>query len=1029
MSKSRRSLVLVVLSLLGALLVVGAPAPRVEAVPTTALPTQWIARQYTEILGRAPTTQEWQYWIGYYQAASSCTAANLLAVTTYLAGTATSPDPAALPPSQSTAFASLYPASTLIDKATRLSAVVRAVSAHDVNDNDWTAYFVPYLHSTASDAWATAVNSAGSLAVAIAGPANICSATSPNAGFVYMRPVDLRAKVMGEFPTLSPPLTASRTQAELQAALTTAASGATVAARTVTLKQGEVIRIGGAPAGNQTVSIPAGVTVTSEAMPAYTEPAPGSPPAGLAYARMGRVVPYTTPSSTYPQPADGWTCVGYVCQNVGMVALGSGAHLQQVWVDGQGVGDNNSKVAVVETDGSAAANASTVYDDGTSVVASRVSQPSRDGVGIRARGNSAGFPCVNEKITGNLITGYNTLSQFDRSGQALWADGIDVFCESAVVSSNSLVDLTDVAILVAGSYNRSQSAVVTQRSEVRNNFILSAGLDGHVALGADAMGECRADRDGWFVPCLDQSTPRDLTGARLHDNTFWSGPRTSVDIGLMVGGGALWGDHQILNAGPDATHPTLTGAAFDHNTTGTASARVNIGIDIHDMVKATVSANTMTFSLVDGNPGQTWNKCPQVQVAVGATEAASLTTNVALPAASNASRGCLIGEPPAAGPEPVRIKADGSGFEGAVSLRPFSVWGGDLPYPQPITTMVDDFRDVRRMGANTIRLLLETEDLVNAPSCGGCAPTINATALNQLGDVATAADQTGIYLDITGIGIDSHHGPVNMTETNPFHSWYDDLGSSGADEQLRWQAQTVFWGAVANKLRTHNSTLLYDLVNEPTFAPTPTTPATTWCFSNNPLPSDTSCWNQNPVKSLTDPTNPTITRTPQAVVSAWFGGMRNAIRATDTTHPISVGVISAINPTLTGCAGLYGSAAIGATGAELTLPHFYPNAAGEADQARQTVECKLPNKPQIIEETYSQGDPVTLEKYITDTSAVSAGYLGHFIGGTPSQLTVQLQTAAYPSPYLAIWFWRDWDIFFLRNNLIHSPAGQGIMPY
>lgn len=118
-------------------------------------PTQWVAKQFTEILGRALSAAEWATWTSFYAAQPACTAAALTALPRYLAGVATPTTPGLLS-SPSAEFAGLYPATTAIDRATRAAAVSRAALSHDPNDNDWTAFIKPYVQGTAT--WASTVN-------------------------------------------------------------------------------------------------------------------------------------------------------------------------------------------------------------------------------------------------------------------------------------------------------------------------------------------------------------------------------------------------------------------------------------------------------------------------------------------------------------------------------------------------------------------------------------------------------------------------------------------------------------------------------------------------------------------------------------------------------------------------------------------------------------------------------------------------------------------------------------------------------
>ncbi len=995
----------------------GATTPADGALTAAApfgAPTQWVARQFTELLGRPPTPGEWKVWTDYYGALPACTSASLMVLPMYLTGL-TTPTVPGLPSGRATEFDTLYPAATPLDRALRAAAVVRAAYGHEANDNDWTSTIKPYVAGTAT--WSGTVNRLYSFILAFVGPATFCSSTTPAYPFGFSRTIDLRAKVMALYPNLSPPLAPSRTQAQLVADLQAASGGATVAQRTVTLRQGEIVRIGGSTNANQQLVVPAGVTLTSEGRPPYTEPTDATPQ-GLAYERMGRIVADTTPGAAPGlDPADGRVCAGTVCNNIGLLALAPGAHLTGVWVDGQGLSGAQYKVALVQTAGSAAESAATPYDDGTSVIASRLSEPPRDGTGLRLAGASTGTPCVNEKVLGNLVTGYSSSHQFDQRGQAQWVDGITVSCEDAVVAANGVVDVTDLGIVVNGAMNRNETAA-TQRSDVRANTVLSAGLDTHVALGADAVGQCLAMTidnpagtpvPGTPVPCLDVRGARDFSGARIRDNRFFSSTRTSFDVALMVGGGALWGDHRFLNQAPDADHPGATGVAVTGNTTGGVPTRANIGIDVHDMTDATVTGNTTTFRLVDGNPRSTWGKCPQANLLAGTDELASLSTDASF-VGGDGSRGCVIGEPPAAGLERLRVSDDGSAFVGTVTGSAFRVWGGDLSLDPDIEVMTDDFRDVRRMGLNVIRLLLDTEDYLVAPTCDTCPPTVDTAAVDHLGDVATAAEQVGLYLDITGNGIATHHHN---------HSWFDDLSASPEDEVRRWQAQELFWQAVAAELRPHTSVAWYDLVNEPTLPVS--TPAATWCFDEDMAPDD-FCWNPNVVKSYTDPADTSRQRSQLEVARAWTTRMRDAVKvgAGDTAHPVSVGQLSF-------CGGALNRASREI--ADFDMVHMYPEDSTLTADINTVNNCKQPGRPLVVEETFWTASATNLELFVDSTQARTAGYLGHILQGTPSQILEFLWTHPPSDPG---WWPRvlclAWDQFSLRQVALRNPTGPGIMP-
>lgn len=980
-------------------------------------PTQWVARQFTELLGRAPSPVEWKAWTDFYGSRPACTAAHLSLLGQYLTGLA-SPTVPGVPPGPSVEFDSLYPSATPLDRALRAAAVVRAAYGHDANESDWNSRIRPYVEGTAT--WSSTVNGLYAFIMAFVGTGPFCSLQTPAYPFTFTRAVDLRAKVAALYP--GTPLAPSRTQAELTTALAAAAIATTPAGRTVALRAGEVVRVGGAANGNQQLSIPAGVTLTTEGVP-DDAPSSGGGPGGLAYVRMGRIVPATTPGTPASSPTDGLVCAGAVCHSTGMVSMAPGSHLVGVWVDGQGLGDRNHRLALVQTNGSAAESSATVYEDGTSVAASRLSEPPRGGAGVRLAGASTGSPCVGERVDGNLVTGYTSRHEFDRRGQAAWVDGITVACEDATVSGNDVVDVTDLGIVVHGSLDRDQQ-MTRQRSDVRANTVVSAGLDAHVALGADAIGPCLplrvddasgAPKPAVPVPCLDLDTPRDFTGARIRDNQFFTGSRTSFDVGLMIGGGSMWGDHRVVNQGPDEAHPDARGVDVVGNTTGGVPTRVNIGIDVHDMTDATVTGNATTFRLVDGNPRITWGRCPQLVFAAGEREGASLTTDAAF-SVGDGSRGCVIGAPPAAGLERLELSPDGSAFVGSSTGSTLRVWGGDLDVEREserdIEWWADEFRDVRRMGLNVIRLLLDTEEYVDEPACATCDPTPNTAAVEHLGEIARAAEDVGLYLDITGNGISYHHHRG---------TWFDELDASPEAELVRWRAQEVFWEAVAAELRPRTSVAWYDLINEPTL-PANGGPAPTWCFTAD-LPPDEPCWNPNIVKSLTDPADPGRQRTYLEVARAWTRRMLDAIkvRAGDTVHPVSVGQLSF-------CAGPMNQASQEL--ADFDMVHRYPQDSTLETDVATVNNCKQPGRSLVVEETYLTASYDTLEQFLDRTEARTAGYLGHVIGGTPIQVLEWIESHDPdddPGAYWAHVFWYAWDQFALRQVAARNPTGPGIM--
>lgn len=246
------------------------------------------------------------------------------------------------------------------------------------------------------------------------------------------------------------------------------------------------------------------------------------------------------------------------------------AQLQHIWVDGHRgpVEANVPDVNVAVSGGS-----------GAEVSGCRINS-SAGWTNILADGMSAGAPCSRAVISRNLITEYTSChSQPDAPN--LWTDGISTSCENTLIEDNQIVDATDVGIVI---FKGTEST--TQRSVARRNHVFSAGNAAWAALAADPL----------FGP---YSREFDFTGTRFEDNLIWSG-NGHFDIGMLVGTAAIaWGGPPDIGRG----------AAFTGNSVGwpalACSARVDFGIAVSGMMDATVAGNRLGLQLVDlGNcPG------------------------------------------------------------------------------------------------------------------------------------------------------------------------------------------------------------------------------------------------------------------------------------------------------------------------------------------------------------------------------------------------------------------------------------------
>lgn len=109
--------------------------------------------------------------------------------------------------------------------------------------------------------------------------------------------------------------------------------------------------------------------------------------------------------------------------------------------------------------------------------------------------------------------------------------------------------------------------------------------------------------------------------------------------------------------------------------------------------------------------------------------------------------------------------------------------------------VVQDFREMKALGANVVRVHLQFGRLVKVP---GCPKRPNLRRLDRL---VRLAERLGLHLDLTGPGC------YHRLDVPP---WYDTLG-----ERERWAAQVEFGEAVGRVCASSPAVFCYDLMNEP----------------------------------------------------------------------------------------------------------------------------------------------------------------------------------------------------------------------
>jgi hypothetical protein len=263
-------------------------------------------------------------------------------------------------------------------------------------------------------------------------------------------------------------------------------------------------------------------------------------------------------------------------------------------------------------------------------------------------------------------------------------------------------------------------------------------------------------------------------------------------------------------------------------------------------------------------------------------------------------------------------------------------------------TVEEDFREMKELGANTVRIHLQVGRFMRGTN------EADAAALSQLRKLVKLAEREKLYLDVTGLGC--YHKKDVPT-------WYDKLS-----EEERWGAQAEFWRAVARECKSSPAIFCYDLMNEPVTPP------------SNGKRSD---WLGPPfggkhfVQAIAlegrGRSRPAIART-------WIQQLTRAIRAEDAQHLITVGLVpwSLDRPGLS--SGFVPEAI--APDLDFISVHIYPE-KGKVAGAIEPLRGFAVGKPVVIEETFPLMCSIDeLDQFIEQSRAIAAGWIGFYWGKT-----------------------------------------------
>ena len=301
------------------------------------------------------------------------------------------------------------------------------------------------------------------------------------------------------------------------------------------------------------------------------------------------------------------------------------------------------------------------------------------------------------------------------------------------------------------------------------------------------------------------------------------------------------------------------------------------------------------------------------------------------------------------------VNESGTGFEEQSTGRVFDASGFNYDHDSSgrliedywhtaWPTIVEDFQEMRDLGARVVRIHLQFGRFMESPA------TARQSELRQLEKLVELARDTGLYLNLTGLGC-YHRADVP--------EWYDKLSESD-----RWAAQGVFWEAIAETCNGSSAVFCYDLMNEPVVGGEQ--PAADWlgpAFAGKHF-----------VQFIARSTQG---RKRHEVAAAWTAQLVTAIRRKDTRHLITVGLVdwSLDRPGLT--SGF--TPATIAPHVDFLSVHHYPEAKKTSDTA-ELLRAFQTGKPLVIEETFPlKCAPEQLEQITLRTPDV-AGWISFYWG-------------------------------------------------
>jgi hypothetical protein len=328
--------------------------------------------------------------------------------------------------------------------------------------------------------------------------------------------------------------------------------------------------------------------------------------------------------------------------------------------------------------------------------------------------------------------------------------------------------------------------------------------------------------------------------------------------------------------------------------------------------------------------------------------------------------------------EPIRTSVDGKRFVRGVTKEDFKIWGVnydhdsrgwllDEYWEDDWETVVEDFREIKELGANCVRIHLQLGLFMETPD------EPNSGALARLARLVELAEENQLYLDVTGLAC-YHKKNIPV--------WYDSLS-----EEKRWATQAVFWEAVAKVCSRSPAIFCYDLMNEPILA-------------GKEVAADWLAGDLGGKYFVQRITRDLMGRTREEVAGAWVNQMVDAIRRHDETHLVTVGVIPWVF-TFGGGAPLFHGPEVGKR-LDFVAVHFYPK-KGEVSKAVEALNAYEVGKPLVVEEMFPLKCNIDeLSQFIGQSATHVDGWISFYWGQTAKELR-RKETSSIGEAITASW--------------------------